>query len=159
MTRVAGANPRIWVDIFLDNREALARRPARAPAAARTRCSAALEAGDAGYLARWIGAGRRRTAGARSRRSSTSGPRSWYRVQVHVPDRPGVISGITQALGAARINIEDFELHHFTPERGGTIELARRRARRPPSAPSSCSTRRATARSPTPRRRRTRVSA
>ena len=24
MTRVAGANPRIWVDIFLDNREALA---------------------------------------------------------------------------------------------------------------------------------------
>ena len=23
MTRVAGANPRIWVDIFLDNREAL----------------------------------------------------------------------------------------------------------------------------------------
>ncbi len=45
------------------------------------------------------------------------------RSQVHVPDRPGVISGITQALGAARINIEDFELHHFTPERGGTIEL------------------------------------
>jgi predicted amino acid-binding ACT domain protein len=42
---------------------------------------------------------------------------------VHVPDRPGVISGITQALGAARINIEDFELHHFTPDRGGTIEL------------------------------------
>jgi hypothetical protein len=44
-------------------------------------------------------------------------------VQVHVPDRPGVFAGITQALGAARINIEDFELHHFTPERGGTIEL------------------------------------
>ena len=40
-----------------------------------------------------------------------------------MPDRPGVFAGITQALGAARINIEDFELHHFTPERGGTIEL------------------------------------
>ena len=56
-------------------------------------------------------------------------------MHVHVPDRPGVISGITQALGAARINIEDFELHHFTPERGGTIELivagrGRRRGRR-----------------------------
>ena len=24
MTRIGGANPRIWVDIFLDNREALA---------------------------------------------------------------------------------------------------------------------------------------
>ena len=54
-------------------------------------------------------------------------------MQVHVPDRPGVIAGITQALGAARINIEDFELHHFTPERGGTIEIAGRRARRPPT--------------------------
>ena len=62
-------------------------------------------------------------------------------MQVHVPDRPGVFAGITQALGAARINIEDFELHHFTPERGGTIELlvAGPRGRR--GAPSSCSTR------------------
>ena len=60
-------------------------------------------------------------------------------MQVHVPDRPGVFAGITQALGAARINIEDFALDHFTPERGGTIELlvaglrcrrARRRAAR-----------------------------
>ena len=34
-----------------------------------------------------------------------------------------MFAGITQALGAARINIEDFELHHFTPERGGTVEL------------------------------------
>ena len=31
MTRVAGANPRIWVDIFLDNAEALAGRARRAP--------------------------------------------------------------------------------------------------------------------------------
>ena len=44
-------------------------------------------------------------------------------IDAHVPDRPGVISGITQALGAARINIEDFELHHFTPDRGGTISI------------------------------------
>ena len=29
----------------------------------------------------------------------------------------------TQQPGEARINIEDFELHHFTPERGGTVEL------------------------------------
>ena len=35
MTRVAGANPRIWVDIFLDNREALARRARRAAPADR----------------------------------------------------------------------------------------------------------------------------
>ncbi len=121
MTRVAGANPRIWVDIFLDNREALAsvlREHQRSLAEVLT----ALEAGDAGYLARWIGQAsghRRRALEAQFDRR----PEELYRVQVHVPDRPGVFAGITQAFGAARINIEDFELHHFTPERGGTIEL------------------------------------
>jgi prephenate dehydrogenase len=121
MTRVAGANPRIWVDIFLDNREALAsvlREHQRSLAEVLT----ALEAGDAGYLARWIGqaSGHRRRA---LEAQFDQRPEELYRVQVHVPDRPGVFAGITQALGAARINIEDFELHHFTPERGGTIEL------------------------------------
>jgi hypothetical protein len=46
-----------------------------------------------------------------------------YRVSVHVPDRPGVFAGITQALGAERINIEDFDLEHISPERGGTVTL------------------------------------
>jgi hypothetical protein len=45
------------------------------------------------------------------------------RVRVHVPDRPGVLSGITQALGAEKINIEDFELEHLSPERGGTLSV------------------------------------
>jgi predicted amino acid-binding ACT domain protein len=40
-----------------------------------------------------------------------------------VPDRPGVLAGITQALGAERINIEDFELQHMSPERGGALAL------------------------------------
>jgi predicted amino acid-binding ACT domain protein len=44
-------------------------------------------------------------------------------VRVHISDRPGVLAGITQALGAERINIEDFELHHVSPERGGTLTL------------------------------------
>src|SRR5262249_60875190 len=46
-----------------------------------------------------------------------------HQLRVHVPDRPGVLAGITQALGAQRINIEDFELHHVSPERGGTLTL------------------------------------
>ena len=40
-----------------------------------------------------------------------------------MPDRPGVFAAITQALGAERINIEDFELQHISPERGGTVTL------------------------------------
>src|SRR5213080_34997 len=53
MTRVAGANPRIWVDIFLDNRGEL--RTALAEHRRRLeQLEEALGAGDAGYLARWI---------------------------------------------------------------------------------------------------------
>src|SRR5213078_836129 len=54
MTRVAGANPRIWVDIFLDNAEQL--RAALGEYRRRVeQLEQALEAGDAGFLARWIG--------------------------------------------------------------------------------------------------------
>ena len=50
-------------------------------------------------------------------------PGALQQLRVHVPDRPGVLAGITQALGAERINIEDFELHHMSPDRGGTLTL------------------------------------
>ena len=120
MTRVAGANPRIWVDIFLENagavRAALAEHRRRVDELER-----ALESGDPGWLARWIGeaAGNRRRLLA----EAYADVGALQRVQVHVPDRPGVLSGITQALGAEQINIEDFELHHLTPERGGTLSV------------------------------------
>ena len=120
MTRVAGANPRIWVDIFLDNSgpilEALAEHRRRVE-----QVEAALAAGDAGFLARWIG-----EAAANRRRMlerEYPDPGTLQRLSVHISDRPGVLAGITQALGAERINIEDFELHHFSPERGGSLTL------------------------------------
>jgi prephenate dehydrogenase len=120
MTRVAGANPRIWVDIFLDNaaelRESLVEHRRRIE-----QLESALESGDAGFLARWIGeaAGNRRTMLA----DAYPDPGELQQLRVHVPDRPGVLAGITQALGADRINIEDFELHHVSPDRGGTLTL------------------------------------
>src|SRR5919106_1325990 len=93
MTRVAGANPRIWVDIFLENagvlREALAEHRRRSE-----QLEAALASGDAGFLARWIaeaaGNRRRMLAGA------YEDPGALQRLRVHVPDRPGVLAGITQ---------------------------------------------------------------
>ena len=120
MTRVAGANPRIWVDIFLDNaaavRDALAEHRRRIE-----QVEAALGTGDAGFIARWIG------EAAQNRRrmldSAYDDAGALHQVRVHVPDRPGVIAAIAQALGAERINIEDFELQHISPERGGTVTL------------------------------------
>jgi prephenate dehydrogenase/predicted amino acid-binding ACT domain protein len=120
MTRVAGANPRIWVDIFLDNgpelAEALAEHRRRVE-----QLEQALIARDGGYLARWIA-----EASENRRRilaDAYPDPGALQRVTVHVPDRPGILAGITQALGAERINIEDFELRHFSPERGGILTV------------------------------------
>ncbi len=120
MTRVAGANPRIWIDIFLENADAL--RDALGEHRRRLeQLESALEQGDAGFLARWIaeaaGNRRRMLAGA------YEDPGALQRLRVHVPDRPGVLAGITQAFGAERINIEDFEFQHLSPERGGVLTV------------------------------------
>ena len=120
MTRIGGANPRIWVDIFLDNREAIA-----AALADQRRLleqvERALTDGDAGFLARWIG----EASGHRRRMLETafSDPGELHRLRIHVSDRPGVLAGIFQALGAERINVEDFELDHVSADRGGTLTM------------------------------------
>ncbi|HEX5799482.1 MAG TPA: prephenate dehydrogenase/arogenate dehydrogenase family protein [Gaiellaceae bacterium] len=120
MTRVAGANPRIWVDIFLENRDALAATLAEHRRRIE-QLETALAAGDAGFLARWIGeaSGNRRRLLA----SAYDDPGTLQRLRVHVPDRPGVIAGIAQALGAERINIADFDLQHLSSDRGGTLTI------------------------------------
>ena len=120
MTRVAGANPRIWIDIFLENREALAASLAEHRRRVE-QLESALAAGDAGFLARWIG-----EASANRRRlleTAYEDAGALQRLRVHVPDRPGVIAGIAQALGAERINIADFDLQHLSSERGGTLAI------------------------------------
>jgi prephenate dehydrogenase len=120
MTRVAGANPRIWIDIFLDNaqvlREALGEHRRRVE-----QLEEWLAERNAGSLARWV------AEAAENRRRMLAeaypDPGELQQVTVHVPDRPGVLAGITQALGAERINIEDFELRHFSTERGGVLTV------------------------------------
>jgi prephenate dehydrogenase len=120
MTRVAGANPRIWVDIFLENAEEL--RISLAEHRRRTeQLEAALDRGDAGFLARWIG-----DAAAKREellRDAYEEAKELFRVQVHVADRPGILAAIMQALGAERINIEDLDLHHMSRTRGGTLSV------------------------------------
>ena len=120
MTRVAGANPRIWVDIFLENRDALVASLAEHRRRVE-QLESALAAGDAGFLARWIG-----EASANRRRlleTAYADAGALQRLRIHVPDRPGVIAGIAQALGAERINIADFDLQHLSSERGGTLAI------------------------------------
>jgi prephenate dehydrogenase len=120
MTRIAGANPRIWVDIFLDNAEQV-RGELQEHRRRIEQVEAALAQGDGGFLARWIGEASQNRR--RMLEREYPDPGELQQLRVHVPDRPGVLAAITQALGAERINIEDFELHHVSPERGGTLTL------------------------------------
>jgi prephenate dehydrogenase len=120
MTRIGGANPRIWVDIFLDNREALAAALGEQRRAIE-RVERALASEDAGFLARWIG----EASGHRRRLLATAfaDPGELHRLRIHISDRPGVLAGIFQALGAERINVEDFEFDHVSADRGGTLTM------------------------------------
>jgi prephenate dehydrogenase len=110
----------MWIDVFLDNADALREELAEFRRRLE-QVEASLAQRDAGFLARWIGeaAGNRR----RMLESAFTDAGALHRVSVHVPDRPGVFAGITQALGAERINIEHFDLEHISPERGGTVTL------------------------------------
>jgi prephenate dehydrogenase len=108
------------VDIFLENREEL--QSALGEHRRRVeQLESALASGDAGFLARWIG----EASGNRRRMLDTAyeDAGALHRLRVHIPDRPGVLAGIFQALGAERINVSDFELEHLSPERGGTLTV------------------------------------
>jgi prephenate dehydrogenase len=121
MTRVAGANPTMWADIFVENGDLIA----EALAAHRDELGnveRALRDGDRGFFEEWIAS----SADARGRMlgyAYQTDARALNRVRIRVPDRPGVLARITQTLGAAGINIEDFELSHVSPDYGGVLVL------------------------------------
>jgi prephenate dehydrogenase len=117
MTRVAGANPPLWTDILLENRDELD----AALASFRTALDA-LATAERAELETSIAA----AATARERLEAfayKTEPAQLNRIRVRVPDRPGVLARITQLLGAAQINIEDFELRHVSPEYGGVLVI------------------------------------
>ena len=119
MTRVAGANPGIWADIFLANGDVLA-DALTAHADASTDVVRALREGDRSFLERWI----EQAAATRAQmleHAYRTDAQQLHRIRVRVPDKPGVLARITQTLGAASINIEDFELRHVSPEYGGVL--------------------------------------
>jgi prephenate dehydrogenase len=121
MTRVAGANPTVWADIFLENADEIAsaldgfRGSAdELDQALRGRDRAAVEASIAAAAE-----ARERMLGFAYRTEAAQ----INRIRVRVPDRPGVLARITQILGAAGVNIEDFELRHVSPEYGGVLVI------------------------------------
>ena len=122
LTRVAGANPRLWADILLANRDAVLAETARH----RTELAEvedALGRGDRDWLESFFGSAADGRARLMQEEPST-GTGDVVRVVVELPNRPGVLSEVATALGHAHINIEDLHLSPARPDEPfGSLEL------------------------------------
>ncbi len=121
MTRLAGANAAVWSDIFLGNADEIA-TALSGFRASLDELEQAIRTSDRGSLEASIAT----AAAARERLESFAygtEPAQLNRIRVRVPDQPGVLARITQILGAAQINLEDFELRHVSPEYGGVLVI------------------------------------
>jgi len=119
MTRVAGANPTMWADIFVENGDLIA-DALTAHRAELADVERALRDGDRAFFEEWIAS----SAEARGRMlgyAYQTDAQALNRVRIRIPDKPGILARITQTLGAAGINIEDFELRHVSPDYGGVL--------------------------------------
>ena len=118
-TRVAGANPAIWRDIFASNRDAVAE--AVDATVERLRAAADLiRTGDPAEVGEWhaeAGSERRTLLDA----ESAGGP--LRELRVHVPNRPGTVAELALALGRAGVNIEDMALHPAQDMTSGAVSL------------------------------------
>jgi prephenate dehydrogenase len=118
-TRVAGANPAIWGDIFAGNREAVAAEIDGA-IARLSETAELLRAGDRNAVAAWHElAGRRRRELIDT--EIAGGP--LYELRVLVPNRPGIVAELALELGRASVNIEDMALYPAPDMTSGAISL------------------------------------
>ncbi len=118
-TRVAGANTRIWTDIYLSNRDALVEGIDEMLDRLQEVRSWLAE-GDGGALGEWnerARAARGELLGA----GLVGGPVQELRASV--PNRPGVIAEIALALGRDGVNIADMALSPSEDNSQGVIAL------------------------------------
>jgi prephenate dehydrogenase len=118
-TRVAGANPEIWGDIFASNREALAAAIDATVKRLQT-ASALITEGDRDAVSRW------HEGAAEDRRALLEAELAGgalHQLRVGVPNRPGTVAELALALGRAGVNIEDMALYPAADMRSGAISL------------------------------------
>lgn len=118
-TRVAGANPAIWGDIFAGNREAVASE-IDGVIARLGETAELLRAGDRDAVSAW-----HEQAGRRHRElidaEIAGGP--LHELRVLVPNRPGIVAEVALELGRAGVNIEDMALYPAPDMTSGAISL------------------------------------
>jgi len=116
-TRVAGANPGIWTDIYATNGELIAAEIEQL-SEQLSRVAADLRSGDREAIGSWNEAAR----GDRRRlleAELAGGP--VHELRVSVPNRPGILAGVALALGKGGVNIVDMALAPAPDNRSGAI--------------------------------------
>jgi prephenate dehydrogenase len=117
-TRVAGANPAIWADIFATNSDALAEAVDSA-AARLSEAAELIRSGDREAVARWH-------SEAADRRGMLQGELAGgplHELRVRVPNQPGTVAELALALGRAGVNIEDMALYPAHDMKSGAVTL------------------------------------
>jgi prephenate dehydrogenase len=118
-TRVAGANPAIWADIFATNREAVV-TGIDSLAARLAEAAALIRSGDRAAVGAW------HAAAADDRRrllESDLAGGDLRELRIGVENRPGTVAEIALALGHAQVNIEDMALYPAPDMRTGAISV------------------------------------
>jgi prephenate dehydrogenase len=118
-TRVAGANPAVWADIFATNREAVAREIDAVSFRLREAADL-IRSGDPEGVAAWHEAARK---DRRRLLDSDLVGGELRELRVAVENRPGTVAEIALALGRAGVNIEDMALYPAPDMRTGAISL------------------------------------
>ncbi len=118
-TRVAGANPGIWGEIFSTNHEAVVAAIDDAIEGLRE-AREVIASADTGRITDWqsvAAAERAGLSGAETEAGATHG------LRVLVPNRPGVLAELALALGRAGVNITDMSLDPAPDMSSGAISI------------------------------------
>jgi prephenate dehydrogenase len=118
-TRVAGANPAIWADIYSSNSEAIADE-IQAAIERLGEAASLIRAGDREALGAWQAAAREER---RRVLEADLAAAPLLELRVAVENRPGTVAEIALALGRAGVNIEDMGLFPASDQRTGAISL------------------------------------
>jgi prephenate dehydrogenase len=119
LTRLAASNPRLWSEILLANRDAIA-TAVTGYADRLLQLREAIAGGSSEAVERTFAAAKDARLALAAKPQVKTGVAV---LQVPVPDRPGVLAELAAALGAADVNIEDLQIVH-SPEGGrGTVYL------------------------------------
>lgn len=118
-TRVAGANPALWREILLANRDAVGAE-LETFGRALERVGEQLRRGDSEALGRWIEDAR---ADHRRLQEADLPGGAVTEVRVSVPNRPGIVAQLSLAIGEAGVNIVDMALYPAADMQSGAIAL------------------------------------